>query len=79
MCSLLTLLSSVGFIGLSLVITMLKGPREKRWIGWSGGTKLRKDDVAKPKVPSPEDGQETVRVEEKRAETGAGGEEDNRR
>ncbi|WYZ35192.1 hypothetical protein EsH8_I_001468 [Colletotrichum jinshuiense] len=71
--------ATIGFIGLSLVITMLKGPREKRWIGWSGGTKLRKDDVAKPKVPSPEDGQETVRVEEKRAETGAGGEEDNRR
>ncbi|KAK1535849.1 major facilitator superfamily transporter [Colletotrichum paranaense] len=35
--------TSIGFIGLSLIITMLKGPREKSWIGWRGGFKLRKD------------------------------------
>ncbi|OLN87953.1 putative uncharacterized transporter YgaY, partial [Colletotrichum chlorophyti] len=37
--------ATVGFIGLSLIITLLKGPRERSWIGWSGGWKLRKDDV----------------------------------
>ncbi|KAK6227525.1 major facilitator superfamily transporter [Colletotrichum tabaci] len=71
--------ASVGFIGLSIIITMLKGPRETRWIGWSGGHKLRRDDVAKkPEPVSPEDGRGTMRAEgeeettgEKRPETGA--------
>ncbi|OHE92393.1 major facilitator superfamily transporter [Colletotrichum orchidophilum] len=45
--------TSIGFIGLSLIITMLKGPREKSWIGWSGGWKLRKD-APKPQPASPE-------------------------
>ncbi|CCF41144.1 major facilitator superfamily transporter [Colletotrichum higginsianum] len=71
--------ASVGFIGLSIIITMLKGPRETRWVGWSGGHKLRRDDVAKkPEPVSPEDGRGTMRAEgeeettgEKRPETGA--------
>ncbi|GKT83899.1 membrane protein (major facilitator superfamily transporter) [Colletotrichum tofieldiae] len=78
--------ASIGFIGLSLIITMLKGPRETRWIGWSGGNRLRRDDAPMKAVPaSPEDGQGTGKAEEekaeeaktgeKRTETGAGGEE----
>ncbi|GKT54564.1 membrane protein [Colletotrichum tofieldiae] len=78
--------ASIGFIGLSLIITMLKGPRETRWIGWSGGNTLRRDDAPMKAVPaSPEDGQGTGKADEekaeeaktgeKRTETGAGGEE----
>lgn len=28
---------SVGFLGLSLVFALMRGPHEKGWIGWSGG------------------------------------------
>ncbi|KAJ0374065.1 hypothetical protein COL26b_007778 [Colletotrichum chrysophilum] len=72
---------TVGFIGLSLLVTLSKGPREKGWIGWSGGLKLRKDEAPAPKPVSPEDGQGAEKVvgEEKGAAvTGAGGEESRR-
>ncbi|KAI3558105.1 major facilitator superfamily transporter [Colletotrichum abscissum] len=66
--------TSIGFIGLSLIITMLKGPREKSWIGWRGGFKLRKD-APKPQPASPEESQGPVQEPvEKRTDIGAGGE-----
>ncbi|KAL0935992.1 uncharacterized protein CTRU02_208207 [Colletotrichum truncatum] len=49
--------ATIGFIGLSLLATLSKGPREKGWIGWSGGWKLRKDETLKPMPVSPEGGQ----------------------
>ncbi|KAK1479730.1 major facilitator superfamily transporter [Colletotrichum tamarilloi] len=65
---------TVGFIGLSLIITMLKGPREKSWIGWRGGFKLRKD-APKHQPASPEESQGPVQEPvEKRTDIGAGGE-----
>ncbi|KAK2053964.1 major facilitator superfamily transporter [Colletotrichum caudatum] len=73
--------ASIGFIGLSLILTMCKGPREKRWIGWSGGFKLRRDEVPKKAEPaSPEGGEEASNSEQKRTgekktEAGADGEE----
>ncbi|KAL2873750.1 hypothetical protein SGCOL_011064 [Colletotrichum sp. CLE4] len=70
--------TSIGFIGLSLIITMLKGPQEKSWIGWSGGSKLRKD-APKPQPASPEEAQGPVEGSvEKRTDIGAGGEENRR-
>ncbi|TDZ72044.1 putative uncharacterized transporter YgaY [Colletotrichum trifolii] len=48
--------ATIGFIGLSLIISLSKGPREKSWIGWRGGLKLKKD-VPKPQPVSPEEGQ----------------------
>lgn len=62
-------------------MTLSKGPRERGWIGWSGGLKLRKDEALAPKPVSPEDGQGAEKVvgEEKGAAvTGAGGEESRR-
>ncbi|KAF9873768.1 major facilitator superfamily transporter [Colletotrichum karsti] len=75
--------ATIGFIGLSLLVTLSKGPREKGWIGWSGGWQLRKAGVEapKPKPVSPEDGQGAEKVvgdEKDAAVTGADGE-DNRR
>jgi len=37
------MVSAVGFIGLSLIVAVVKGPREPGWFGWSGGWKITKD------------------------------------
>ncbi|KAI4126504.1 MAG: hypothetical protein LQ338_003723 [Usnochroma carphineum] len=34
---------SVGFLGAALSLCFLRGPREKGWIGWRGGWKLRRE------------------------------------
>ncbi|KAL8719096.1 MAG: hypothetical protein Q9225_003855 [Loekoesia sp. 1 TL-2023] len=34
---------SVGFLGAAVGLCILRGPREKGWVGWGGGWKLRKD------------------------------------
>ncbi|KAL8657696.1 MAG: hypothetical protein Q9226_001648 [Calogaya cf. arnoldii] len=40
--------TSVGFLAAALLLCAARGPREKRWIGWGGGWRIRKDgDVAK--------------------------------
>ncbi|KAF6802303.1 membrane protein [Colletotrichum musicola] len=49
--------ATIGFIGLSLLITLSKGPREKGWVGWSGGFKMRREETPALKPTSPEDGQ----------------------
>lgn len=57
---------------------MLKGPREKSWIGWSGGFKLRKD-APKAQPTSPEEAQGPVEEPvEKKTDIGAGGDENRR-
>ena len=38
--------ASVGFIGLALIFCFARGPREKRWVGWSGGWGIRRTDLA---------------------------------
>ncbi|KAL9602323.1 MAG: hypothetical protein Q9219_001889 [cf. Caloplaca sp. 3 TL-2023] len=38
---------SVGFLGAAIGLCVLRGPREKGWIGWSGGWAVRKDGEKK--------------------------------
>lgn len=44
---------TVGFVGLALIIAFARGPRETGWIGWGGGWKLRRDDLASKKKQTP--------------------------
>jgi predicted MFS family arabinose efflux permease len=53
--------ASVGFVSLALVIALIRGPHEKGWVGWHGGTRMRKVHK-KPKTGTSD--QEVVRVEE---------------
>ncbi|KAK8120691.1 MFS general substrate transporter [Apiospora kogelbergensis] len=45
---------SIGMVGLSLVITLVRGPHEKGWVGWRGGwdlsnkTKVRQEGLETP-------------------------------
>lgn len=43
--SLLKTRITVGFLGLALLVCAARGPREKRWLGWSGGWGLWKDSA----------------------------------
>ncbi|KAK3306486.1 major facilitator superfamily domain-containing protein [Chaetomium strumarium] len=45
---------TVAFVGLAIVISLARGPRESGWIGWSGGWAVRRDDL-----PSTEKGSDT--------------------
>ena len=53
--------ASVGFICLALLFSVVRGPRETGWIGWSGGWRIWKD----PPVP-------VVKDEETQAGSGKG-------
>lgn len=33
---------SCGWIGLNLIVLLLRGPHTKKWLGWEGGAELRK-------------------------------------
>lgn len=45
---------TVGFLGFALIVCFVRGPREKGWIGWSGGWNPRKDGLEiKPHTGSP--------------------------
>ena len=63
--------ANVGFIGAALVICVLKGPWEKRWMGWRGGWGIRRRDLKKPEETrdeeSPRLDQETLAGEESRS------------
>lgn len=37
--------SNIAYIGVAIVIAMIRGPRETGWMGWSGGWNLRRDDI----------------------------------
>ncbi|KAL8779202.1 MAG: hypothetical protein Q9213_007048 [Squamulea squamosa] len=40
--------TSVGFLVMALLLCVVRGPRETRWVGWSGGWQIRKaGDVAR--------------------------------
>ncbi|KAK8044640.1 major facilitator superfamily transporter [Apiospora rasikravindrae] len=62
---------SIGLVGLSLVLTIVRGPHEKGWLGWHGGWDLsnkRMKAVQEGERPQERPGQEDVDggVEEKR-------------
>lgn len=46
---------NIGFLGLALLVCFVRGPREKGWLGWSGGWRLRRDDLP-PKASQPTPG-----------------------
>lgn len=35
--------ANIGIVGLSILVCLVRGPREKGWIGWSGGWAIRRD------------------------------------
>lgn len=38
----------MGFLAAALLLCVVRGPRETRWVGWAGGWQIRKEgDVAK--------------------------------
>lgn len=62
---------SVGFLGAALGICFLRGPREKGWIGWGGGWKLRKEG-ANNRVEDMEVGFKEEKEKNEKAEVGVG-------
>ena len=45
---------SCGWIGLNIIVLMLRGPHTKKWVGWAGGRELRKSRLQKEPVGSSE-------------------------
>lgn len=39
--------SNIAFIGVAIIIAIIRGPRETGWIGWSKGWSIKKDDTIK--------------------------------
>ncbi|KAI1455616.1 MFS general substrate transporter [Annulohypoxylon moriforme] len=39
--------SNIAFIGVAIIVGIIRGPRETGWIGWSKGWNIRKDDAQK--------------------------------
>ncbi|RDW88914.1 hypothetical protein BP6252_00946 [Coleophoma cylindrospora] len=39
--------ASIGFIGVGILFSFMRGPWEKGWIGWSGGWNMRRRDLVK--------------------------------
>ncbi|KAI0007424.1 MFS general substrate transporter [Xylariaceae sp. FL0662B] len=38
---------NIAFIGVAIIVGLVRGPRETGWIGWSNGWNVRRDDVPK--------------------------------
>ncbi|KAK2613086.1 hypothetical protein N8I77_000015 [Diaporthe amygdali] len=38
-------ISNLAFLGFAVLVCFARGPRERRWIGWSGGWGLRRDKL----------------------------------
>lgn len=36
---------AVGVLGLGVVVLLVRGPGEQRWVGWRGGRRVRKGEV----------------------------------
>jgi hypothetical protein len=43
---------SCGWIGLNLIVLLLRGPHTKKWFGWAGGRELRRSRLQKEEVGS---------------------------
>lgn len=67
-CGELTCGFTVGFLGLALIICVVRGPREKRWLGWSGGWGLWKDNVPTKETAANEPSPRTVEEGSERAQ-----------
>ncbi|KAI0108096.1 MFS general substrate transporter [Daldinia grandis] len=39
--------SNIAFIGVAIIVGIIRGPRETGWIGWSNGWSIRRDDIPK--------------------------------
>ncbi|OJJ46093.1 hypothetical protein ASPZODRAFT_97644 [Penicilliopsis zonata CBS 506.65] len=55
--------ASVGFAGAAIVLCLLRGPRETRWLGWRGGFQLRREKQKQQQQQSQEQ-EECGQVEE---------------
>lgn len=61
MCLLRSNHITVAFVAFALVVSFARGPREKRWLGWSGGWGIWRDDVPRKKInDAPEEGAEAA-------------------
>lgn len=38
---------NIAFIGVAIIVGVIRGPRETGWVGWSKGWSIRKDDPQK--------------------------------
>ncbi|KAF5247445.1 hypothetical protein FANTH_6392 [Fusarium anthophilum] len=58
---------SIAFVGLSILIAIARGPREKGWIGWTGGWHPRREKpvITQTQTEDEEQGEEQNRKEEK--------------
>ncbi|KAI4214342.1 MAG: hypothetical protein LQ351_003095 [Letrouitia transgressa] len=52
--------TSVGFIGLALVLSFARGPWEKGWVGWRGGWGIRRRDLGGKDGSGRKDEEETT-------------------
>lgn len=39
--------SNIAFIGVAIIVGIIRGPRETGWVGWSNGWSIRRDDIPK--------------------------------
>ncbi|KAK8069082.1 MFS general substrate transporter [Apiospora phragmitis] len=56
----------IGLVGLSLVVTIVRGPHEKRWLGWRGGWDLSRrkmEATQEGEKPQERPGQEGVEAD----------------
>jgi len=60
----------VAFVGFALIVCFARGPREKGWIGWSGGWAIKRDDLP-PKKKDEEELPTTEALEEAPEEAAA--------
>ena len=44
---------NIAFIGAALIVAFARGPREKGWVGWSGGWSLRRDNYSPKEKSAP--------------------------
>ncbi|KAH8665760.1 major facilitator superfamily transporter [Tricladium varicosporioides] len=57
--------TSMGFVGLALILCLVRGPWEEGWVGWSGGFGVRRRDLGlKKEEPAVEQAMEELSAEE---------------
>ncbi|RKL14586.1 hypothetical protein BFJ68_g6142 [Fusarium oxysporum] len=56
---------SIAFVGLSILIAVARGPREKGWIGWTGGWHPRREKPVITQTEDEEQSEEQDRKEER--------------
>ncbi|KAI1408324.1 major facilitator superfamily transporter [Hypoxylon sp. FL1857] len=68
--------SNIAFIGVAIIIGIIRGPRETGWIGWSKGWSIRRDDVPKrePAISADTDVEEALPSSDRSKEESRAGE-----